>query len=41
MAHIKHANGGGARLEARHTVASGLKYDGEIPPMPVVNVAVC
>ena len=41
LAHIKHENGGGAALEARHTVAAGLKYDGEIPPMPVVNVAVC
>ena len=41
LVHVKHANGGGARLEARHTVAAGLKYDGEIPPMPVVDVKVC
>ena len=41
MAHVKHANGGGAQLEARHTVAAGLKYDGEIPPMPALNAQVC
>ena len=41
LVHIKHENGGGARLEARHAVASGLKYDGEIPPMPRVSVPVC